>query len=77
LETFPFYIQEIRDDNRHELPAKFYWYIEGKGMRHAYVKPSSPQINGKVELSHRSDREELYELVSYTGDEDLNAKLAE
>jgi len=23
--------------------------------RHAYIKPSSPQLNGKVERSHRTD----------------------
>jgi transposase InsO family protein len=46
-------------------------------MRHAYIKPSSPQLNGKVERSHRSDEQEFYQLLSYTGDGDLNAKLAE
>lgn len=46
-------------------------------IRHAYIKPSSPQLNGKVERSHRSDEQEFYQLLSYTGDVDLNAKLAE
>lgn len=75
--TFPFRIQEIRTDNGHEFQAKFHWHVEDKGMRHAYIKPSSPQLNGKVERSHRSDEQEFYQLLSYTGDVDLNAKLAE
>ena len=35
------------------------------------------QPNGKVERSHRSDQEEFYQLLSYNGDVDLEAKLAE
>jgi hypothetical protein len=40
-------------------------------------KPSLPQRNGKVECSHRSDDQAFYQILSYTGDVDLNAKLAE
>jgi transposase InsO family protein len=75
--TFPFRIKEIRTDNGHEFQAKFHWHVEDKGIRHAYIKPSSPQLNGKVERSHRSDEQEFYQLLSYKGDVDLEAKLAE
>jgi hypothetical protein len=47
-----------------------------KGIRHVYIKPRSPQLNGKVERSHRSDQEEFYQLLTYTDDVDLNKKLA-
>ena len=57
--TFPLRIHEIRTDNGHEFQAKFHWHVEDKGMRHAYIKPSSPQLNGKVERSHRSDEQEF------------------
>ena len=40
-----------------------------------YIKPRSPQLNGKVERSHRSDQEEFYQLLSYVDDQDLNKKL--
>ncbi len=50
---------------------------EGKGIRHVYIKPSSPQLNGKVERSHRSDQQEFYQLLSYKGDVDLEVKLAQ
>jgi transposase InsO family protein len=44
-------------------------------MRHVYIKPRSPQLNGKVERSHRTDQEEFYQLLTYTDDVDLNKKL--
>lgn len=65
IEKFPFRIQMIRTDNGHEFQAKFHWHVEDRGIRHAYIKPGSPQLNGKVERSHRSDQEEFYQLLSY------------
>ena len=77
IDKFPFRIREIRTDNGHEFQAKFHWHVEDKGIRHAYIKPSSPQLNGKVERSHRTDEQEFYQLLTYKGDVDLDAKLAE
>lgn len=77
IDKFPFRIREVRTDNGHEFQAKFHWHVEDKGIRHAYIKPSSPQLNGKVERSHRSDQQEFYQLLSYKGDVDLEAKLDE
>jgi hypothetical protein len=37
----------------------------------------APQLNGKVERSHRSDQQPSYQLLSYKGDVDLEAKLDE
>ncbi len=74
---FPFRINTIRTDNGHEFQAKFHWHVEDKGIRHVYIKPRSPQLNGKVERSHRSDQEEFYQLMNYVDDRDLNEKLAE
>lgn len=77
LERFPFRIQTIRTDRGHEFQALFHWHVEDKGMRHVYIKPHSPELNGKVERSHRTDGEEFYQLLNYTDDIDLNEKLAE
>ena len=77
IEKFPFRIHTIRTDRGHEFQAQFHWHVEDKGMRHAYIKPRSPQLNGKVERSHRSDEEEFYQLLTYKGDVDLHKKLAE
>ena len=70
-------IQMIRADRGHEFQAKFHWHVEDRGIRHVYIKPRSPQLNGKVERSHRSDQEEFYRLLSYKDDVDLEAKLAD
>ncbi len=77
IEKFPFRIKEIRTDNGHELQAKFHWHVEDKGIRHAYIKRGTPQLNGKVERSHRSDGQEFYQLLTYKSDVDLEAKLDE
>ena len=77
IEKFPFRIREIRTDNRHEFQAKFHWHVEDLGIRYAYIKRGTPQLNGKVERSHRSDGQEFYQLLSYKGDVDLEAKLDE
>ncbi len=75
VEKFPFRIHTIRTDRGHEFQAKFHWHVEDQGMKHVYIKPRSPQLNGKVERSHRTDQQEFYQLLTYTGDVDLNRKL--
>ena len=76
VKKFPFRIHTVRTDRGHEWQAKFHWHVEDQGIRHVYIKPKSPQLNGKVERSHRTDREEFYQLLTYTGDVDLAQKLA-
>ncbi|MFC1746912.1 IS481 family transposase [Candidatus Neomarinimicrobiota bacterium] len=75
VEKFPFRIHTIRTDRGHEFQAQFHWHVEDQGMRHVYIKPRSPQLNGKVERSHRTDKDEFYQLLTYTGDVDLGKKL--
>lgn len=77
IEKFPFRIREVRTDNGHEFQAKFHWHVEDLGIRPAYIKRGKPQLNGKVERSNRSDQQEFYQLLSYKGDVDLEAKLEE
>ena len=66
----------MRTDRGHEWQAQFHWHVEDQGIRHVYIKPRSPQLNGKVERSHRTDQGEFYQLLTYTDDVDLNEKLA-
>jgi transposase InsO family protein len=75
VERFPFRISTIRTDRGHEFQARFHWHVEYQGMRHIYIKPQTPQLNGKVERSHRTDQTKFYQLLTYTDDIDLNAKL--
>ena len=73
----PFRIHTVRTDRGHEFQAQFHWHLADKGIRHVYLKARTPQLNGKVERSHRTDKQEFYQLLTYTGDVDLNQKLAE
>ncbi len=75
VDRFPFRIHTLRTDHGHEFQAKFHWHVEDLGMRHVYIKPRTPRLNGKVERSHRTDKDEFYQLLSYTDDVDLNEKL--
>jgi len=77
IEKFPFRIHTVRTDRGHEFQAKFHWHVEDKGIRHVYIKPRTPQLNGKVERSHGSDQEEFYQLLTCVDDVDLEKKLAE
>ena len=67
----------IRTDNAHEFQSKFHWHCEDLRMQHEYIKPASPNPNGKVESSHLTDKQEFYQLLNYKGEVDLEAKLAE
>lgn len=50
--------------------------MEDFGIQYVYIKPCTLRLNGKVERSHKTDDIESYQLLSYTGDVDLNKKLA-
>ncbi len=34
--------------------------LHSRGIRHVYIKARTPQLNGKVERSHRTDQQEFY-----------------
>jgi len=75
IEKFPFRISTVRTDHGHEFQVRFHCHVEDQGIRHVYIKPRTPQLNGKVERSHRTDETEFYQLLTYTDDVDLNSKL--
>ena len=77
IKKFPFRMHTVRTDRGHEFRAQFHWHLADQGIRHVYIKARTPQLNGKVERSHRTDKQEFYQLLTYTGDVDLNQKLAE
>ena len=76
VKKFPFRIRTIRTDRGHEFQALFHWHVADQGMEHVYIKPRTPQLNGKVERSHRTDKDEFYQLLTYRDDVDLKKKLA-
>ncbi len=71
-----FRIQTIRTDRGHEFQTLFHWHVADLGMEHVYIKPRTPQLNGTAERSHRTDKDEFYQLLSYRDDVDLEKKLA-
>jgi len=75
-EKSPCRIYTIRTDRGHEWQALFHWHAEDKGIRHVYIKPRSPQLNGKAERSHRTHQEEFYQLLTFTDHVDLTKQLA-
>lgn len=75
VEKFPFRINTIQTDNGHEFQSKFHWHVQDLGIKHRFIKVGTPQLNGKVERSHLTDKKEFYQLLSYTDDVDLNQKL--
>jgi transposase InsO family protein len=58
--ALPFAIKQIQTDNGKEFSDQFSWYLEDLGIEHRRTKVRSPEENGKVERSHRTDEEEFY-----------------
>jgi transposase InsO family protein len=77
----PFRILVIQTDNGAEFQSDFHWHLESQDIRHVYIKPRTPHLNGKVERSHRVDDEEFYQLLDRDGITDdirlFNTKLRE
>ena len=50
-------------------------------IRHVYIRPRTPHLNGKVERSHHIDDQEFYQLLDRNGISDdihlFNEKLRE
>src|SRR6476646_1294882 len=45
-------------------PVAFHWHVLDQGIRHVYIRPATPRLNGKVERSHRIDDEEFYRMLA-------------
>ena len=63
LDKFPFRVEAIQTDNGSESQSAFHWHLADRGIRHIYIKPATPRLNGKVERSHRIDGEEFYRML--------------
>jgi transposase InsO family protein len=75
VKKFPFRIHTAQTDNGHEFQAKFHWHVEDLGIKHVYIRPGTPRLNGKVERSHGTDKEEFYQMLEYKTDVDLAKKI--
>ncbi len=63
VQRLPFQVQVIQTDNGAEFQSAFHWHVLDKGIGHVYIKPRRPNLNGKVERSHRIDSEEFYRML--------------
>ena len=77
----PFRIHVLQTDNGAEFQSQFHWHAEALDIRHVYIRPRTPRLNGKVERSHRVDDQEFYQLLDQQGISDdihlFNQKLRE
>lgn len=55
MRRLPFRVQVVQTDNGAEFQSQFHWHLEGRDIRHVYIRPRTPHLNGKVERSHRVD----------------------
>ena len=80
LEKLPFKVDLIQTDNGSEFQSGFHVHVLDRGIRHIYIRPSTPRLNGKVERSHRIDDEEFYRMLAGVVIDDaklFNTKLLE
>ena len=81
LRRLPFRVHVLQTDNGAEFQSQFHWHLESLDIRHVYIRPRTPHLNGKVERSHRVDDQEFYQLLDQGGISDdihlFNEKLSE
>ncbi len=67
IRRLPFRVLVIQPDNGAEFQSKFHWHLDELDIRHVYIRPRTPRLNGKVERSHRVDDQEFYQLLDKDG----------
>ncbi len=81
VRRLPFRVHVIQTDNGAEFQSSFHWHVQALDIRHVYIRPRTPHLNGKVERSHRVDAQEFYQLLDQDGITDdihlFNDKLRE
>ena len=74
-EHFPFAIQKIQTDNDSSFGPQFTWHLSDLRISHRHIPPGCPEVNGKVERSHKTDAEEFYRGRRFHHKRDLTRKL--
>jgi transposase InsO family protein len=81
VRRLPFRVHVVQTDIGAEFQSAFHWHLESLDIRHVYIRPRTPRLNGKVERSHRVDDQEFYQLLDKDGISDdihlFNEKLRE
>ncbi len=70
-------IKLIQTDNGHEFQEEFNNYLNSLSIRLQHTWIHTPDQNGVVERSHRTDEEEFYQEteIDYSDIDDINTKL--
>jgi hypothetical protein len=49
IRRLPFRVLLVQTDNGSEFQSNFHWHLEENDIRHVYIRPRTPHLNGKVE----------------------------
>jgi transposase InsO family protein len=71
----PFAIQRIQTDNDSSFGPQFTWHLADLGIGHRHIPPACPEVNGKVERSHKTDQQEFYQGNQFRSRQQLARKL--
>lgn len=74
-QRLPMAIQRVQTDNGNEFGSDFTWCLRDLGIAHRHIPPGCPEVNGKVERSHRTDGEEFYRRTTFRTPGELAGKL--
>ncbi|MCW5619573.1 MAG: transposase family protein [Burkholderiales bacterium] len=74
-QRLPVAIQRIQTDWGAEFGTHFTWHLEDLGIEHRHIPPGCPEVNGKVERSHRTDEEEFYGRTTFRSPQELRRAL--
>lgn len=58
-QLLPHPVHTIQTDNGSEFLGKFHQYLETRGIKHIFIYPRSPKLNGVVERFNRTVQEEF------------------
>ncbi len=64
-----------RTDNDSSFGPQFTWHLADLGIAHRRIRPATPEANGKVERSHKTDEDEFYRDRKFKNRKDLTRKL--
>jgi transposase InsO family protein len=74
-QRLPMAVQRVQTDHGSEFGTDFTWHLRDLGSAHKHIPPGCPEVNGKVERSHRTDGEEFYRRTTFRTPSELAAKL--
>lgn len=57
--TAAFQVERIQTENGSEFQCSIHWHVLDQVIGHVYMRPATPQLNGKVQRPHRIDAEEF------------------